>query len=503
VPALTSSALSQHLWATAQILRGTMESSKYKGYLLCIFVIKRLSDRFEEEAEALVAGGVEETVAWTDPDEHQFMVPERARWSAITAHGANLGEALNVACATLADANAALAPLLGIDFNDQHSFGNSWQRDRILRDLLNSFSALSLRNSDLEAPNELGFVYEALVEHFARDEGKRSSTVFTPRPIIDLIVRLLDPQCGMRICDPACGTGGMLARCAAYVAERQGRRLGADSIDLTLHGQEINAEQWALCKMNMFMLGLPDVRVERGDTLRDPKLVESGELIVYDRVLTNPPFSLSNWGGEWAAHDPLQRFRYGLPPRHMGDYAFVQHVLATLNPAGVAGVVVSHGALFRGVVEKAIRARMVDDDVIEAIIGLPANLFYGASIPVAILLLNRNKPRMRKNKILFVDASSGFETRAHQNILRPVDVARIVAAVQRYADEERFCHVATLAEVAANDHNLSISRYVDTFEADAPSDIGAALATLREFEAVRDAAAARMDELLRDLGYDR
>lgn len=253
----------------------------------------------------------------------------------------------------------------------------------------------------------------------------------------------------------------------------------------------------------MVLSGLSSARIEHGDTLRTPRLLRpgTGGLLVYDRVLTSPPFNHADWGSEHAEHDPYGRFRYGLPPEQRGDYAFVQHVLAILEPAGVAGIVVSHGVLFRGGAEGAIRRRMIEDDVVEAIIGLPANLLHGTAIPTAILLLNRAKPEARRRRILFVDASAGFEVRGHRNELRPLDVERIVAAVRRYSDEERFCRVASLDEVAANEHVLTIPRYVDTRERQVSLDIDGELAALRRIEAARDAAAARMDELLRDLGH--
>jgi type I restriction enzyme M protein len=499
---LTPSKLNNHLWAAADILRGSIDSSDYKNYIFGFLFLKRLSDRFEEEAEQLVAQGEDEDVAWADPDEHQFFVPKRARWKEMSKLTKDIGDALNKACAALEEANATLeGVLLGIDFNDSRKLGDSKQRDSILHRLIGHFSELSLRNSELSEPDMLGRAYEYLIEKFADDAGKKGGEFYTPQRVVELITQLLDPEDGMRICDPTCGSGGMLIQSAAYVAKKSGRRIGADPINVTLHGQEKNLGTWAICKMNVLLHGLSDARIEKGDTIRDPKLVHGGELMLYDRVIANPPFSLDKWGVETAAEDPFQRFHYGLPPKNMGDYAFVQHMLATLSAKGMVGVVMPLGVLFRGSGDGEIRKGMVDNDLFEAVIGLPENLFYGTGIPATILILNRDKPKKRKDKILFIHAAEGFDARSNQNVLRPEDVKRIVTAFRKYSDEDRFSRVVPLSEVKENDYNLNISRYVDTLEPEQPIDVKAALAALAKSEADRDAAAKRMDKALRELGY--
>jgi type I restriction enzyme M protein len=286
------------------------------------------------------------------------------------------------------------------------------------------------------------------------------------------------------------------------VAKKSGRRLGTDPINVTLHGQEKNLGTWAICKMNMLLHGLSDARIEKGDTIREPKLVHGGELMLYDRVIANPPFSLDKWGAEMAAEDPFQRFHYGLPPKNMGDYAFVQHMLATLSAKGMVGVVMPLGVLFRGSGDGDIRKGMVDDDLFEAVIGLPENLFYGTGIPATILILNRDKPKKRKGKILFIHAAESFEARSNQNVLRPDDVKRIVAAFRNYADEVRFSRVVPVEEIKENDYNLNISRYVDTLEPEQAIDVAASMIELRKLEAERDASAGKMDSLLKELGYE-
>ncbi|OGQ94910.1 MAG: type I restriction endonuclease subunit M [Deltaproteobacteria bacterium RIFOXYA12_FULL_61_11] len=501
---LTRTRLNGHLWAAADILRGSIDSSDYKNYIFGFLFLKRLSDRFEEEAETLIAEGEDEDVAWTDPDEHQFFVPKRARWDAISKLTKDIGNALNKACSALEEANPTLeGVLLNIDFNDSRKLGDGKQRDSILHRLVGHFAQIRLRNTDLEEPDMLGRAYEFLIERFADDAGKKGGEFYTPQRVVELITKLLDPDKEMRICDPTCGSGGMLIQCAEHVAARQGRRIGTDPIDITLHGQEKNLGTWAICKMNLLLHGLPDARIEKGDTIREPKLVHGGELMLYDRVIANPPFSLDKWGAEMAAEDPFQRFHYGLPPKNMGDYAFVQHMVATLSAKGMVGVVMPLGVLFRGSGDGDIRKGLVDDDLFEAIIGLPENLFYGTGIPAAILILNRDKPRKRRGRILFIHAAEGFEARSNQNVLRPEDVERIVKAFRAYKDEDRFSRVVPLDEVKENDYNLNISRYVDTLEPEEPIDVEAALAALAKAEAERDAAAKRMDKVLRELGYGR
>ena len=500
MPAVSSHELAAHLWKAADMLRGEVETSSAVNCIAGLLVLKRLSDRFEEEVEELIAGG-EGEVAGNDPDEHEFVVPEDARWGAIQAHTTQMGDVLNRACAMIADRNPTSREWANaIDFNDRRLLAGD-ASDRVLQRLVDHFSLLSMRNSALGDLSEVGLGCQAFLGRLADGEGKRGASFHIPDRLAELLVQLLDPQPGMRISDPACGAGGVLVRCGIHAARRSGQRLGVDTIDLTLHGQERNVGASVLCRINMVLAGLSDARIESGDTIHDPKLVRHGELMLYDRVITSPPIGPGDWGVERASQDRFGRFRYGLPPRHNGDYAFVQHALASLNSSGVAGIVVSPGVLFRGGSEAAIRAKLVDSDVIEAIIALPANLLHGTAIPVVVLVLNRNKPRSRRDKILFVDASLCFEACGKRNELRPADIDRIVAAMRAYRDEDRFCRVAAVAEVTANDHNLSVARYVDTLTSEAPIDVDEELVAARNIEATRDAAAARMDELLRLLGH--
>jgi type I restriction enzyme M protein len=493
---LTQEALERHLWSAADILRGSIDSSDYKNFIFGLLFLKRLSDRFEEECVLIrKEGGNPE-----DPDEHEFFVPKRARWSEIQKHATNLGEVLNKAAAAIeqeAHNGAALEGVLaGIDFNDERKLGDARQRDQILARLIQHFANLDLRNASLSEPDMLGRAYEYLIERFADDAGKKGGEFYTPRKVVQLIVELLEPTEKMRICDPTVGSGGMLIECAHYVERHKG-----NPKNLSLFGQEKNLGTWAICKMNMLLHGIKDARIEKGDTIREPKLVQDGALMVFDRVIANPPFSLDEWGREIAEHDPWGRFGYGIPPKTKGDLAFVQHMVAVLNKHGKLGVVMPHGVLFRGSSEGEIRSGFLKDDLIEAVIGLPPNLFYGTGIPAAVLVLNRSKPAARRGKVLFVEASRGFAEGTNQNQLRDEDVKKIVATVRTFADVERYARVVPLAEIESNDSNLNIARYVETAEAQQKVDVGEAVKALRGAEKARDSARATMDRFLKELGY--
>ena len=494
---LSVAQLEQYLWSAADILRGSIDSSDYKTYIFGLLFLKRLSDRFEEEAEKLIAEGVPDDVAWTDPDEHQFFVPDRARWGAIQKRATNIGETLNKACAALEEQNSALEGVLaGIDYNDERKLGDARNRDTVLARLVQHFSQVSLRNDRMAEPDLLGRAYEYLIEQFADDAGKKGGEFYTPRMVVKLIVELLAPTERMRICDPTAGSGGMLIECAHYIELK-----GGNPRNLTLHGQEKNLGTWAICKMNMLLHGLPDARIEKGDTIRDPKLVDEGELLLYDRVIANPPFSLDEWGRDVAENDGYVRFRFGVPPKTKGDLAFVQHMVAVLNGTGRLGVVMPHGVLFRGSAEGRIRQGLLKEDLFEAVIGLAPNLFYGTGIPASILVLNRDKPAARKGKVLFIDGSGEFEEGSNQNRLRDRDIANISRTFHACADVEKYARVVPLDEIERNDWNLNISRYVDTSEEEERIDVAEAVQKLRKLEQKRAAAESTMNRYLAELGY--
>ena len=505
---LTTQELESKLWQAADILRGQIDSADYKNYIFSILFLKRLSDRFDEEVQNAVNAGVPLAIALTDRDEHEFFVPEQARWPVITSASMNLGEALNVASHAVEEANTprldgVLSPT---NWNDESKLGSPANRERIIRSLLNHFGDLDLRDETLREDssgvgNVLGDAYEYLINRFADDAGKKGGEFYTPRPVVRLIVELLQPREGMRICDPTAGSGGMLIYAAQYVREQGGR-----SRNLALHGQERNLGTLAIGKLNLLLHGLRAARLEPGDVIAEPGLVDSsGRLLSYDRVIANPPFSLKNWGHDFAPNDPHHRFdRYGaIPPKTRGDLAFLMHMLSVTNSQGMVGVVMPHGILFRGGAEGKIRRGIVEADLFEAIIGLAPNLFSGASIPVAICVLNKAKPAERRGRVLFVDAAQQgyFRQGKARNFIDREHIDRIVQAYTAFEDVERFAHVASMEEIQDNDFNLNISRYVDTTEPMEVISVEDALAQLREAERKRDDTVAKMNSLLAELGF--
>jgi type I restriction enzyme M protein len=498
---LTRSELESKLSRAADILRGEIDSADYKSYIFSMLFLKRLSDRFEEEVDQAVAAGLDRATAETDPDEHELFVPADCRWAALTAHSMDLGEALNRASLEIEARNRSLDGILRTtNWNDDRKLGSPPNRDRIIRRLLLHFGDLNLRNDHLERAEVLSEASERLIEQLAADAGKKGGEFYTPRQVVKLLVALLDPKEGMRVCDPTAGSGGTLIYTAEYV-----RQHGGNPANLTLEGQEKKLGTLGLGKLNLLLHGLTSARLEGGDTITEPALVdERGQLLSYDRVIATPPLGLKEWGYASATTDPHHRFdRFGIPPKTKGDLAFLEHMLATTNASGMVGVVIPRGVLVRGGAEAPIRTNLLNADLFEAIIGLAPNLFYGASIPLAICILNKAKPPERRGKVLFVDAAQEgyYRPGKAQNHLDDAHLDAIVAAFRQFADAPRFARIATRAEIAENDDNLNLSRYVDTTVEDERIDVATALARLRALERERDAAVAEMNRLLTELGY--
>ncbi len=508
---LTLQQLENHLWESANILRGKIDSSDFKHYIFGLLFFKRLCDVWQEEYdERLRRYGDPERAA--DPTEHRFHLPAHASWQAVRQHKRHIGRHLTAAFRAIEQTNLSLMGVFrDVDFDNLERFP-----DATLELLLRHFEKHRLRNADVE-PDMLGNAYEYLISQFADDAGKKGGEFYTPRQVARLIVECLRPRTGMSVYDPACGSGGMLLEAVRFIERRDassasaspGRSVGAppgrrdDPSALTLHGQEMNLNTWAICQMNLFLHGIDEAQVARGDTLRHPKHVVRGRLQTFDRVLANPPFSLKNWGFEdWRGGDVFSRDRFGCPPRSYGDLAFVQHMLASLAPAGMLGVVVPLGILFRGGTEKLIRRGLVEDDLIEAVISLGSNLFYGTGISACILIINRRKRKHRRDKVLFVHGVGEFTEAKNQNRLSDANVERLARAFHAFEDEPRFARVVEKEEIRANDHNLNVSRYVRTRVEPAPIDMPTAIRRHRRLRALRNDAEARMMGHLAALGYD-
>jgi len=337
----------------------------------------------------------------------------------------------------------------------------------------------------------IGNAYEYLIARFAAGAGKKAGEFYTPAEVSELLAELLDPKPGDRICDPACGSGSLLIKCGNQVKNK-------GSHDFALYGQEINGSTWALAKMNMFLHGMDSARVEWGDTIRSPKLLENDTTMKFEVVTANPPFSLDKWGVEEATTDPFNRFHRGLPPKSKGDYAFITHMVETITQEnGRVGVVVPHGVLFRGASEGKIRQQLIDENLLDAVIGLPANLFYGTGIPTAILVFRQG----RKDKsILFIDASREFQDGKNQNRLTREHLDKIVSTYRERKMIDKYSYLAELEEIVENDYNLNIPRYVDTFEEEEPVDIPAVQKEIESLESQLVEIRTKMNAYLKELG---
>ncbi|MCW5847528.1 MAG: type I restriction-modification system subunit M [Anaerolineae bacterium] len=448
------------LWKACDTFRGTIDPSEYKNYILVMLFVKYISDVWQDHYDDYESrfGGDEEKIR-RRLEREKFVLPAGSTFPALYAqrNATNLGEVIDVALEAVEDANVAKlrGVFRNISFNSDN-LGNTRQRNERLKNLLNDFNdpRLDMRPSRIGNLDIIGNAYEYLIGKFAADAGKKAGEFYTPPEVSELLARLVDPQPGDRICDPACGSGSLLIKCAQRVGDG----------NYSIYGQESNGSTWALAKMNMFLHDISNARLEWGDTLNEPRLVAGDRLMTFEVVVANPPFSLDKWGAERAAADRYGRYWRGTPPRSKGDYAFISHMIATMDATrGRVGVVVPHGVLFRGGAEGRIRRALIEENLLDAVVGLPPNLFYGTGIPAAILIFRRDRA---DDRVLFIDASREFEQGTNQNKLRPEDLSRIVATYRARESVERYAAVATCEEIAANDFNLNIPRYVDTYESE-------------------------------------
>jgi type I restriction system adenine methylase (hsdM) len=483
-------------WAACDTFRGLIDPAQYKNYILTFLFVKYLSDAWKDKVAQYTEmyKGDKERIN-RRLERESYKLPEKCTFDYLyeNRNAGNIGELINVALEHIEEANRDKLENIfrGIDFNSETALGDTKDRNKRLKSLLEDFAhpALDLRPSRIGKVDIIGNTYEYLIGRFASDAGKKGGEFYTPGEVATLLAKLVAPKPGSRICDPACGSGSLLIKVAHEIGNE----------DYSLYGQELNGDTWSLCKMNMFLHNIQTAHIEWGDTLNNPKLIEKDTLMKFDIVIANPPFSLDKWGAENASADPYNRFFRGVPPKSKGDYAFISHMVETaLAGHGKIGVILPHGVLFRGAGEGAIRKRMIEENLLEAVIGLPSNLFFGTGIPACILIFNKGK---KTKDVLFIDASHEFEPGKNQNKLRDSDIAKIVKTFKDFKPIDKYSYRAKFEEIEENEFNLNIPRYVDTFEEEEEIDI---VATQKEIEALeKDLEKVRkeMRGYLKELGF--
>lgn len=496
--------INKALWAACDTFRGTVSADTYKDYILTMLFLKYISDVWQDHYDTYAKehGDEPELIEELMKNE-RFVLPKDAGFYALHGrrHEPGNGERIDVALHAIEEANgtklkdAGKSVFQDISFNTD-KLGEEKQKNTILRHLLEDFAKpeLNLKPSRVGSLDVIGNAYEYLIKNFAAGGGQKAGEFYTPPEVSDLIAEVLDPQPGDSICDPACGSGSLLMKCGRKVVANHGSKQYA------LYGQEAIGSTWSLAKMNMFLHGEDNHKIEWGDTIRNPKLLDkNGNLMLFDVVTANPPFSLDKWGHEEAEHDKFGRFRRGVPPKTKGDYAFILHMIETVKPkSGRVGVVVPHGVLFRGSMEGKIRQKLIEENLLDAVIGLPEKLFYGTGIPAAILIFKKQKT---DNNVLFIDASREFKAGKNQNLLAEENIQKIIDAYRARVGADKYAYLASLEEIRENDYNLNIPRYVDTFEEEEEIDLMAVCAERQNLKARLAELENEMAKYLEELGY--
>lgn len=482
---ITQQELESYLWGAAVLLRGLIDAGDYKQFIFPLLFFKRLSDVYDEEyATALAESGGDLGYA-SFAENHRFQVPDGAHWRDVREAARDVGRAIQTAMRAIEAANPGR--LDGI-FGDAQWTNKERLPDATLKNLVEHLSSRTL--SVVNVPeDELGNAYEFLIKKFADDSGHTAAEFYTNRTVVHLMTRLLDPQPGESIYDPTCGTGGMLLSALAEV-----RRQGGEHRTLRLYGQERNLITSSIARMNLFLHGVEDFEIARGDTLAEPKLLEGDRLRKFDVILANPPYSIKQWNREAFAADPYGRNLLGTPPQGRADYAFWQHIIASMDAhGGRCAILFPHGVLFRNE-EREMRERLVASDILEAVVGLGPNLFYNSPMESCVVVCRARKPNVRRGRVLFINALREVTRERAQSFLSPMHQEHILRAYRHFADEAGFAAVATLEEIARRESNLSIPLYVRRSAVGGDGELRSLNASWSAWEQSGRAFWERMDE---------